>query len=151
MKQIPEIFKKIRFAGFFAIIAFSLMTWIGAYGCTSGSSGPGSGGSTDDKPGCTDRDGDGYYVEEGCGKRLDCNDGDLTIHPGADEYCVGIDNDCDGLIDEDCLPEDCGDGRDDDGDGVIDEACGQGTSFISDTGQTRCYDTMDFIYPCPSP
>ena len=35
MKQIPEIFKKIRFAGFFAIIAFSLMTWIGAYGCTA--------------------------------------------------------------------------------------------------------------------
>ena len=151
MMYLPEIFfKKVRLAFFVTMAVLPLVMSIGISGCTSGSSGPGSGGPAD-IPGCTDRDGDGFYAEEGCGKRLDCADRDSTIHPGAREYCVGIDNDCDGLVDEDCLEEICGDGADNDGDGVIDEECRQGTSFVSDTGQTRCYNTMEFLYPCPSP
>jgi len=44
-----------------------------------------------------DRDGDGYN------KTVDCNDNDNTINPGAVEVCDdGVDNNCDGQIDEGC-------------------------------------------------
>lgn len=33
----------------------------------------------------------------------DCDDGKVDIHPGAPEYCNGMDDDCDGLIDEQAL------------------------------------------------
>lgn len=50
---------------------------------------------------CVDADGDGYYAQAGCGTAVDCDDNDSSIHPGADEICSdGIDNDCDGIVDE---------------------------------------------------
>ena len=44
-----------------------------------------------DTDGPTDADGDGWDVDE------DCDDGDPSVHPGAEEVCNdGVDNDCDG-------------------------------------------------------
>lgn len=41
-----------------------------------------------------DSDGDGYDA------RTDCDDTDADVYPGADEVPDGVDNDCDGLVDE---------------------------------------------------
>jgi hypothetical protein len=59
--------------------------------------------------GCSDDlDSDGY-IAESCGGN-DCNDNVSAINPGAAEICDGIDNNCDGTIDEgcggSCLPKD---------------------------------------------
>lgn len=53
---------------------------------------------------CTDHDGDGYFVESGCGTDVDCNDRDSGINPGAVERCddAGQDSNCDGQASEVC-------------------------------------------------
>ena len=53
--------------------------------------------------GTQDLDGDGYALDDG-----DCDDEDRGMYPGAPEPCDGIDNNCDGVVDE---------GFDEDGDG----------------------------------
>ena len=55
---------------------------------------------------CTDADADGFPAAT-CGGN-DCDDANASVNPDAQEVCDGIDNNCDGQIDE----VDCGDGGD---------------------------------------
>ena len=59
-------------------------------------------------PAQTDRDGDGYVSTMCCNVQMtgallcgiDCDDDERAANPGQPEVCDGIDNDCDGMIDE---------------------------------------------------
>ena len=50
------------------------------------------------EPGCPDEDGNGPtgYV----GNYADCDDGNASVYPNAEEYCNGLDDNCNGVTDE---------------------------------------------------
>ena len=52
---------------------------------------------------CKDKDGDGVRAGNGCpeGELIDCNDDNAAMAPGKTEVCDEIDNDCDGMVNED--------------------------------------------------
>ncbi len=89
----------------------------------------------------TDADADGFRAEE------DCDDTDPLINSAATEVCDGIDNDCDGSIDEDVTLIFFVD-SDDDGFGNPDitiEACENPIGFV-DSGND-CDDSRSDVYP----
>lgn len=126
-------------------------------------------GVTDEETSCGDDDADGYTEDAG-----DCHDGAPAINPGMVEILGnGIDDDCDGMVDDgdgdsdgdgvspvggDCNDADGAvypgnpelqDGLDNDCDGVTDE----GTANFDDDGdgvsevEGDCNDTDAFVYP----
>jgi hypothetical protein len=70
----------------------------------------------------------GYVTPSG-----DCDDGAYLVSPARDEYCDGVDNDCDGSVDEIETYVDWY--RDDDGDHY-----GQDKDVVNDCAQPRGYD-----------
>jgi hypothetical protein len=140
-----------------------LITVIPVFAC-------GGGGGRSDQPDASlgpDDDGDGYTVAQG-----DCNDHDATIHPGAPDPCDGVDNNCNGMIDEnydmdhdgfttcngDCADNDptsypgateVVDGRDNDCDGIVDNHTNSydddGDGYTEDQGD--CNDNDPLVNP----
>ncbi|MCK6518355.1 lamin tail domain-containing protein [Myxococcota bacterium] len=82
---------------------------------TSGTGEDSGGGGDDDSGEPVDADGDGVSAEK------DCDDDDPSRYPGAEEVCDGVDQDCDGQIDEDAADA-VTTYADEDGDGYGDPA-----------------------------
>jgi len=85
-----------------------------------------------------DQDGDGHEVG------LDCDDDRREVHPGAIEYCDGLDNDCDGDVDDDAVdsstwfPDSDGDGY---GNAAYEEiSCEQYEGYVSDDADCADHD-----------
>ena len=107
-----------------------------------------------------DSDSDGYggqfLSEEACSAPMgyvdntdDCNDLDGAVYPGATEQCNGIDDDCDGELDDNA-PDAQTWYLDNDGDGVgglwlTQEACSMPQGYAGDSND--CDDTNAAIYP----
>jgi len=90
----------------------------------------------------------GYVADDS-----DCDDGQELAHPNADEVCDGIDNDCDGLADEDDPDVQLGDWHADaDGDGYGDAdqaltatSCSPPSGYVVD--DSDCDDQDPAIHP----
>jgi len=104
---------------------------------------------------CVDVDGDGYgqaaFAVTGCTTAdADCDDADPAVHPGAEEACNGIDDDCDGAPGEDEEDADgdgtpvCG-GDCDDTDETLNPDAGDGDGVDSCSGD--CDDGDAGVHP----
>ena len=87
----------------------------------------------------------GYIEDAG-----DCEDGDAAINPDAEELCDGLDNDCDGTVDEDDAIDAATWFQDSDADGYGNSdasttSCEQPTGYVADA--TDCDDLEAVSYP----
>jgi len=107
----------------------------------------------------TDNDADGFSVEAG-----DCDDADPLIYPAEAEACDGVDNDCDGSVDEGTLnacglpaqaggcgsvPAEVCDNVDNDCNGLVDEGEICETGFVCENGE--CLEVIEVTLPEQEP
>ena len=91
-----------------------------------------------------DLDGDGYLASE------ECDDGNTLINPSMPEICDGVDNNCDGNIDEGVTTRYFED-QDQDGFGnneIVEEACNQPAGYV--TIGSDCDDDNPSVFPSAS-
>jgi len=89
-----------------------------------------------------DQDGDGYQAG------LDCDDRDPAVHPAAAERCNGLDDDCDGYLDEDLPLLTCYRDADEDGYGNAlntGQACDCAEGYVAAAGD--CDDVDAGVHP----
>jgi hypothetical protein len=119
--------------------------------------------AVDPAPWFADVDGDGFgdpdSVTMACeppsshvADATDCDDADATVFPGADELCNGVDDDCDGDVDEDATDDaptwyaDAdGDGYGVDGPTTTAQACAQPSGYEAEPGD--CDDGDAAVFP----
>ena len=115
-----------------------------------------------------DNDGDGYgnpdesaqvtacEMPEGytdVSMATDCDDLDEWINPGADEFCDGVDNDCDDEVDEEAInmttwyADSDEDGFGDPSESATIAACEMPDGYTDDTMATDCDDSDVTTYP----
>lgn len=97
----------------------------------------------DGSTGYADQDRDGYAACE------ECDDGDATVHPGATESCDGVDQNCDGLVDNDAADGDVL-FYDSDGDGyggttITLRSCSPIQGYVPEADD--CDDADPLVYP----
>ncbi|TAD84982.1 MAG: T9SS C-terminal target domain-containing protein [Bacteroidetes bacterium] len=103
---------------------------------------------------CERPDGEGgFYVlkSELKGMAIDCNDADANVNPGATEVCNGIDDDCDGSVDEGVTSTTWYKDADGDGftDGTTTMACVRPVGYKMQSELRKCGGERTLVAPAP--